>query len=292
MYGLLGRLPSRHAPISAVKVWEEERDGYHLEKLELDLNGIEPVPAYFVKPKGSHGKLPAVLYHHSHGLQYKVGKEELLRGARYMYAGSYAEDLAKRGIASLSIDFWAFGERSTATESELFKKMLWHGQVLWGMMVYDSLRAMDYLVKRPDIDESRVGTLGMSMGSTMAWWMAALDTRIKAVADICCLTDFQALLAENGLDRHGLFYFVPDLLNQFTTADINALIAPRPHLSLAGIKDDLTPLKGLHHIDAQLRRVYEEMGAKDDWKLLLYNVGHEETKEMREAVLDFLDQNL
>ena len=50
---------------------------------------------------------------------------------------------------------------------------------MWGMMVHDSLRAIDYLVGRPDIDPARIGTLGMSMGSTMAWWVAALDPRVK-----------------------------------------------------------------------------------------------------------------
>jgi dienelactone hydrolase len=35
-------------------------------------------------------------------------------------------------------------------------------------MVYDSLHALDYLAARPDVDSHRVGTLGMSMGSTMA----------------------------------------------------------------------------------------------------------------------------
>ena len=78
--------------------------------------------------------------------------------------------------------------------------MLWKGQVLWGMMVYDSIRAIDYLVSRPEVDQKRLGTVGMSMGSTMAWWVAALDVRIKACVDICCLTDFHALIVNRNLD--------------------------------------------------------------------------------------------
>ena len=54
LYRLLGDLPDRERPISARKVSEEEREGYLLEKLELDLNGFEPVPAFFAKP----GSLP------------------------------------------------------------------------------------------------------------------------------------------------------------------------------------------------------------------------------------------
>ena len=28
----------------------------------------------------------------------------------------------------------------------MFKDMIWHGRVFWGMMVYDALKAVDYLV--------------------------------------------------------------------------------------------------------------------------------------------------
>ena len=89
----------------------------------------------------------------------------------------YAKALTDLGYVSLCIDSWVFGERSHATEADTFKAMLWQGQVLWGMMVYDSLRALDFLIERPDVDPQRVATLGMSMGSTMAWWVAALDER-------------------------------------------------------------------------------------------------------------------
>jgi cephalosporin-C deacetylase-like acetyl esterase len=61
-------------------------------------------------------------------------------------------------------------------------------------MVYDTLRATDYVVSRPDVDVNRVATMGMSMGSTMAGWHAALDERVRVCVDMCCLTDFQALI--------------------------------------------------------------------------------------------------
>ena len=105
--------------------------------------------------------------------------------------------------------------------------MLWQGQVLWGMMVYDSLRAIDVLADGRMWIRQRIATLGMSMGSTMAWWLAALDERVKVTVDICCLTDFQTLLANKALRLHGVYYYVPSLLEHFTTAQINALIAPR-----------------------------------------------------------------
>lgn len=288
LYSLLGDLPPRDGPITAELISEEDRGGYVLEKLALDLNGVEPVPAYFAKPKGS-GKWPTILYHHAHGGRYDIGKSELIEGRGALQEPPYAEALTAMGCNALCIDMWLFGERAGRTESSLFKEMLWKGQVLWGMMVYDAIRSVDYLCSRPEcVDADRIGTLGMSLGSTMAWWLAALDERIAACVDICCLADFDALIESDGLDGHGIYYYVPGLLKEWTTGKINALIAPRPHLALAGDLDKLTPTKGLDRIDAELKQAYAEAGAPEAWKLSRYPVGHAETEGMRRETLDWL----
>ena len=288
LYALLGDLPPRDRAISAETIAREARDGYVLEKLVLDLNGIEAVPAYFVKPQQGDGPFPVILYNHAHGGNYVLGKDELIAGRDALQDPPYAEALTANGYAALCIDTWLFGERRGRTESELFKEMLWQGRVLWGGMIYDSLRAVDYLVSRPDVDAARIGTLGISLGSTMAWWTAALDPRIKVCVDLCCLTDFQALIEARGLDGHGLYYYVPSLLKHFTTAQINALIAPRAHLGLAGNYDALTPPAGLDRIDRELRQAYADAGAPDAWELKRYEIGHFETAQMRAEVMAYL----
>ena len=290
LYALLGDLPDRSRPVEGHKVLEERRGKYALEKLVLELNGIEHVPAYFVRPLDAKpgARLPTVLYNHAHGGDYKLGKDELLKGNRFLQAPPYAEELTGRGYAALCIDHWVFGERAGRSESSVFKRMIWQGQVMWGMMVFDSLRAVDYLMTRDDVDPRRIATLGLSMGSTMAWWAAALDERIKVCVDLCCLTDFHALVESNGLDGHGIYYYVPNLLKHFTTAQINALISPRPHLALAGNKDALTPAKGLDRVDEELKRVYAADGAPDAWRLFRQDVGHTETPQMRAEVVRWL----
>jgi pimeloyl-ACP methyl ester carboxylesterase len=288
LYGLLGDLPDRRRPIAGRKREQQERDGYVLETWELDLNGIEPVPAYLARPQALKGRTPAVLFNHSHGGGYKIGKQEFIEGRSYLQPVPYAKVLTDLGYAGLCIDHWVFGERSHTTEQDMFKAMLWHGQVLWGMMVYDSVRALDWLIERPDVDRARIGTLGISMGSTMAWWLAALDERVKVTVDICCLTDFHTLVAKKGLAGHGVYYYVPRLLKHFTTAQINTLIAPRAHLGLAGIQDKLTPVEGLDVIDRELTRIYAEAGHPERWKLLRYDVGHMETPEGRQEIIAFL----
>ncbi|HTL53138.1 MAG TPA: acetylxylan esterase [Planctomycetota bacterium] len=232
-----------------------------------------------------------MLYIHAHGGTYPLGKDELLVGRKVL--PPYAPVCAAKGLVTLAIDSWCFGERKHQEdgrngELDAFKLMLWKGQVLWGMMVYDSLRAVDYLVSRPEVDAGRIATIGLSMGSTMAWWTAALDERIKVTVDICCLTDFHTLIQARGLDGHGIYYFVPRLLKDFTTARINALIAPRAHLSLAGNYDLLTPPQGLEIIDTELQAAYAKAGAPDAWKLLRYEIGHFETAQMRKEIMEFL----
>lgn len=290
LYALLGDLPPRDRPISARLIDRSEGDGYVLETHILDLNGFEGVPAYFVKPKRGNGPFPTILYNHAHGGDYALGKKEFLFGRDALQDPPYARALTARGYAGLCIDEWGFNQRQGRTESELFKEMLWKGRVLWGMMVYDSLRAVDYLTTRPDVDADRIGTLGLSLGSTKAWWLAALDTRIKVCVDICCLTDYQALIDSRGLDGHGIYYYVPSLLKHFTSAQINALIAPRPHLSLAGNYDRLTPPAGLDRIDQELKQVYADLNASDAWRLKRWDVGHFETAQMRAEILAFLAQ--
>ncbi len=290
LHSLLGDLPTRDRPIYARTISTIEHDGYLLETLVLDLNGIEQVPAYFVKPLDSTGRLPVVLYNHAHGGRYDIGKEELVTGRSALRRPPYGRVLTGLGYAALCIDTWNFGQRRGRTESALFKEMLWKRQVLWGMMVYDSIRALDYLTSRDDVDADRIATMGISMGSTMAWWTAALDERIRVCVDICCLTDFRALIATQGLDGHGLYYYVPGLLREFDTADINALIAPRAHLSLAGNHDPLTPPAGLDLIDQALCRVYAEQAASDKWQLQRYETGHFETDDGRAQIMAFLQR--
>lgn len=290
LYELLGDLPSRTEPILSKQIQVKTTEHYSLEELKIAFDGINWTSAYFVKPVNQSGPFKTVLFNHSHGGNYELGKDELIHGNVYLQSPPYAEELTKMGYAAFCFDAWGFGSRSDRTESELFKEMLWKGEVLWGKMVYDSLRAVDYLISRSDVDSEKIGTLGMSMGSIMAWWLAALEPRIKVCIDICGMVEFDALIESRHLDYHGIYFYVPRLLKYFTTSEINSLIAPRPHLCLAGNNDDLTPRKGLDLVEKHLTKVYTELQHQDAWKMVRSELGHEETKEMRTEVKEFIKQ--
>lgn len=290
LFSLLGDLPMRHSSKPAKLLKKEKRDGYTLEYLDFDFNGVERVPGILLVPDKIKPKAPCMLYCHAHFGTYDIGKDELLNGRSVMPA--YASVYAQMGILTLAIDSWCFGERKANTEMDTFKKMLWGGQTLFGMMLFDEMKALDYLLSRPEADSSRVGVFGLSMGATKAWWLSALDTRITTCLDLCCMTDFDELMKANNLKGHGIYYYVPSLLKHFETKTINELIVPRPHVSLNGRFDDLTPPKGVEKVRDYLMPLYAKAGKAEDCRIELFDCPHEELPEMRKIILGWLDKYL
>jgi hypothetical protein len=83
--------------------------------------------------------------------------------------------------------------------------------------------------------------MGLSMGATHAYWLAALDERVAAVAHLCAFADMAPLIASGAHDLHGIYMSVPGLLAKGDMGDVAALIAPRPQFIAWGGRDPLTP---------------------------------------------------
>ena len=182
-------------------------------------------------------------------------------------------------------------EAGRVEQEDLFKRHLWLGRTLWGMFVRDDRVALDYLCGRPEVDPSRIGATGMSMGSTRAWWLAAIDERIACVVTVACLTRYQELMAHGEFRQHGVYYFVDGLLKHFDTEGVLALIAPRPFLALTGELDAGSPADGIKVLERVVGRNYEALGAKDRFRSILYpEVGHAYTPEMRTEMLMWFDR--
>jgi len=302
LWALLGDLPPRPAPVRAELVSRERRAGYVLEKLVLDNGAGAPMPAYLLVPEGLTTPAPAVLYHHYHGGQYDNGKEELSKTDHPVPGASPAEAFTRRGYVVLCIDALCFGERrrqgpagareeGAATELSLFKMLAWQGRTLWGMMVRDDQIALDYLCSRPEVDPGRIAALGMSMGSTRTWWLAALDERVKVSVCVACLTRYQDLIHEGLLSAHGIYYYVPNMLRHFDTEAVVALIAPRPLLTLTGDQDSGSPVEGVRTISATCEALYRLHGAPEQFRGIVYpGVGHEWTEGMWSETLAWLER--
>lgn len=263
-----------------------------VDDLSFTANSGELIPAYFLRPKAVQGPTPAILYCHAHGANYDIGRRELVDGRQALQT-AYANDLAALGFAALCIEMPCFGARKYPKESALAKSRLWHGRTLFGQMLGELRAGLDFLAGHPEIDPGRIGAMGISMGGTHAWWLSALDPRIRASANMCCFADLQCLIGTGGHDGHGQYMTVPGLLQHCSTGKLAGLSAPRPQFFGIGLKDAFTPEQCFETARKEVATAYANAGGAGR---LTFHVepefGHEESPAMRRQLLEFLDRNL
>jgi len=302
LWRLLGKLPPRPKVPRVQTLSSEERADCRVEKFQFDNGAGATVPGYVVLPKRLSGKAPGILFCHWHGGEYEIGKEELFQ-TRHCPAAP-GPTFAQRGFVVVGIDAYCFGERNgqgpggpdekgQAGELTASKFNLWVGRTLWGMILRDDLMALDYLASRPEVDAARLGVTGISMGATRTWWLMALDERLKTGVAVACLTRYQNLIEHQELKAHGIYYFVPGMLNHFDTEAIVALSAPRPILFMTGDQDAGSPVDGIEAIESAVRPVYRACGQENAFQSVIYaGVGHAYTAEMWAKTVAWMDEHL
>jgi hypothetical protein len=214
------------------------------------------------------------------------------------------EVLVRQGYVVLAVDAPGFGERQgqssdgekvkgTQEEWSLAKYYLWQGQTLWGMLLRDDLIGFDFLYAHPDVDSSRIGVTGMSMGSTRSWWLAALEERISCVVGVACLTRYEELIRAEALHAHGIYYFVPQMMRYFDAEAVVSLIAPRPLLLQLSDNDEGSPIEGARRILDYCAAIYAMYGRQDHLdSLVVSGVGHAYTQEMWTRTQAWLQSHL
>lgn len=298
---LLGEIPARPKKLNVRTLSRENRNGYVFEKFLIDNEVDGWIPGYLAIPTGVKGKVPVVLGMHGHG-----SSKDNIFGSDPTTHQNVLALLISNGYAVMAIDGYFNGERrgtgpagtmemQERADQELsqFKINLWFGRSLWGMQLRDEQIALDYLQTRPEIDATRIGAEGMSMGSTRAWWLAALDERVKTVVGVACFTRYKELIEQRQLRAHGIYYFVPGMLNHFDTEAVMGLIAPRPFLVLTGDSDKGSPLSGMLVLEKKLNTVYSLYDSQDHFKSIIYpNTGHVFADEMKIEMLQWFEKYL
>lgn len=182
--------PAEKCPLSAQVLKTAYYPEFTVENVIFKSRENFTVTANFYLPRKRAGKVPAVLFVQGHA---NSGKRN----------GTYAtvcENLARRGIAVLSIDPIQQGERDqflqtfrgdcTYGHNRLNRQLLAIGETMSDWRTYDGIRAVDYLLTRPEVDASRIAINGQSGGGTMTALIFANDKRIMAAAPSCYITTF------------------------------------------------------------------------------------------------------
>jgi cephalosporin-C deacetylase-like acetyl esterase len=281
----IGGLPER-TPLNPRIVGTIDRGDYKIEKILF-----ESQPQFFVTgnlylPKTGAPPYPAILYPLGHELGGKSNStwQQML--------GS----LARRGYVAFAWDPLGQEERkqffdpdwndskffsSTVEHTELGTQCMLIGDAIARYTIWDGIRALDYLLSRPEVDPSRVGATGNSGGGTHTSYLSALDDRIKVAAPSCYITSWRFLLDTIGpQDGEQLF---PRWLNYgMDFPDFIYSFSPKPFLVLSAIRD-FFPIGGVRESFAEAHRLYESLGISDKLQKVEADDGHGYSKPRRQA---------
>ena len=295
-------------------LFEEQREGYKARKIEIRLSRYYTVPAYVLIPDGK-GPFPAVNCLHDHGAHLFIGKEKMIRplacedstvikdaqewlkGYEGQFFGDY---LAKNGYVVFSADAPMWGERGQMegpkrdTYDMIAGNMMMYGIDLSAWMTYDDIAGTEYLAQMPEVDASRIGCTGWSMGAYRAWMLSALSDRIKVGAAVCWMvtSDEQLSFKYDRTENGGFANCYPGLRRWLDYPHVASIACPKPMLFINGSQDVLFPVAGVEKAFATMHTTWESQGAGDKIETELWDMPHSCWKNSQQRVLDFFKKHL
>jgi dienelactone hydrolase len=280
-----GPFPER-TPLNPRVTGIVERDAYTIERVIFESRPQFPVTANLYVPKGGKAPRPGVVGSCGHSVNGKAAEA-------YQ---SFAQGLARQGYVVLIFDPIGQGERLQYTHRDeksrprpgvgehlhAGNQQFLVGEFFGTWRAWDGVRALDYLLTRPEVDPKRVGVTGNSGGGTMTTWLCGLEDRWAMAAPGCFVTTFRRNL-ENELPADTEQCPPKALALHLDHADFLAALAPKPVLILAKEKDYFD-VRGSEEAYARLKRLYALLGAEDNVGLFVGPTAHGYTQENREAM--------
>jgi dienelactone hydrolase len=276
-----------YGPLQPIVEETTQKDGYRIERVTYLVEPDERIAAFLLVPDGvtAQRRAAGICVWHQHNGAYPIGKAEPagLEGAPMHHTGVA---LAREGYVVLCPDAAGFGERNKRgalngrnLEHYLFAMQVIDGKSLAWKNIADMRRAVDYISSRPEVDGTRLGCYGHSMGSTHTWLVGPWEPRLKALVANCCLPTYAAMERTDLI--HCFPNYIPGWREVADTPDIAALIAPRAlHLNF-GETDTGSPIEEVKKGVDVIRRAYASKKAEDSFSYYIEEgAGHVLSDEM------------
>jgi cephalosporin-C deacetylase-like acetyl esterase len=274
--------PERTA-LNLQMVGELQRPGYKIEKLIYEAWAGLPVTAHLYIPDGL--QLPSA------GLVYACG-HWMETGKLAQPVQSFCAAAASLGIITLVYDPIGQGERLESWRDHGHLNALLVGQSQLGLMVWESIRALDYLLSRPEVDPERVGMTGASGGGLNTFFTAAIEDRFACAIPVAYPNTFStAMQAERDLnweDGTDVCNQVPQVMSYAEMSDIASLFIPKPYSILAGTRDIIFPIAGVRQIAAAIEHNYRLAGVPERFLFVERDEVHGYQLSLREAAYGWL----
>lgn len=297
LLNIVGPFPEK-TPLNAKVVRTVKRKNYKIEHIIY-----ESQPGFYVTSSmfipidiKKNEKTPAVIYcsgHSAEGYRSKV----------YLHV---IANLVKKGFIVFAFDPIGQGERMEYFNPETGKSsipgantnehsyagcqsfILGSSQARY--MIWDGIRAIDYLVSRKEVDPERIGITGRSGGGTQSAYIAAMDDRIYAAAPENYLTNFTRLLQTKGPQdaEQNMFSCIERGIDQ---PDYLLVRAPKPALMITTTRD-MFSIQGSMEAEKEVSRIYKAYGIEDNFSRVADDAPHASTKKNREAMYAFFQKHL
>jgi dienelactone hydrolase len=286
-----GSFPAR-TPLNPRVTGTAERDAYKIDKVIFESRPEFLVTANLYVPIRKKYPLPGVVGSCGHSTNGKAAEA-------YQ---SFAQGLARMGYVVLIFDPIGQGERLQYAHLTDKKRpppgvgehlhggnqQFLVGEFFGSWRAWDGIRALDYLLSRPEVDPKHVGITGNSGGGTMTTWLCGVEERWTMAAPGCFVTTFRRNL-ENELPADTEQCPPRALALHLDHADFLAALAPKPVILLAKERD-FFDVRGAEEAYSRLRRLYALLGAEDNVKLFIGPTAHGYSQENREAMYQWFNR--
>lgn len=245
-----------------------ERDGYAIDRVVLETFPGFTLAGNLYRPHGAKGRLPGILCPHGHSAEGRVNVDVQSRCVR----------LAQLGCVVFLYDMVGYADGKPFGHAFLDDRLRRWGLSLPGLQTWDSLRALDWFLSRPDVDPARVAITGESGGATQTLLLCAIDDRIKVSVPVVMVSDtFQGgCVCENAA---GLRLGTDNV-------EIAALMAPRP-MKLIGASGDWTA-RTMTNAYPAIQAVYGLVGTPNHLEAEVFDFPHNYNRTSRDAAYAFL----
>lgn len=293
---IVGPFPDK-TPLNAQITKVVEKDSFRVEHIVF-----ESQPGFFVSsslflPKGvsKRKKAPAVIYcsgHTENGYRSDVYQHVII-------------NLVKKGFIVFAFDPVGQGERleyfdpatgksavggPTKEHSYPGTQAFITGSSQARYMIWDGIRAVDYLLTRKEVDTSRLGITGRSGGGTQSSYIAAMDERIYAAAPENYITNFKRLLQTIGPQdaEQNMFNAISKGIDH---PDLLIVRAPKPAMMITTTRD-MFSIQGARETQDEVSAIYKAFGHENDFIMVEDDAPHASTKKNREAMYAFFQKHL
>ena len=278
--------PLEKTPLNPRNTGTIDRGSYRIEKVIFESQPGIFVTCNLYVPQGQQGPFPGILAPLGHTPDGKA-----YRNYAYVF-----QTLARKGYMVLAFDPFGQGERyqyldprtgrplygPTGEHSQAGRPMLLFGSTFAQYRVWDGIRALDYLLSRPEVNPQKVGCTGQSGGGTMTMYLCALEPRIQAAVEVDGNSENLAgpsysppgAIADA---EQNLIFSLPEGIDR---GDLLLAFAPRPLLMIYTPTDrggtySPTYIQGTKEVFKEVQSAYKLMGATEKARLFATSLPHD-----------------